>query len=278
MCRSDAEVEALRGTLPKAYDYELLIQDDARVEVEGEGVLACLVTNCLSSKLVKESAKLLRTVHGDLSNRGSIIYKGSMMNRERTDGSLGPTMVVPPSLLQLLREQNARLGLTGPYSDFLGYMDRARGESFCRETAWSLKRPDIFEISRPLVKEVEYVNKHELPAPWKRQRDFMRQVSEDFKYHNSMFSTVTINLNVQSAYHTDAGDFRGGMGNLVVLELGRDDSGILVMPRERVAFLVRPTDCLLMNVHHMHGNLPLTSGGIRLTAVLYARQNIDKCG
>ena len=157
-------------------------------------------------------------------------------------------------------------------------MDWVRGKKFCRETAWSLKRPDIFEISQPLVKEVEYVNKHGLPIHWKRQRDFMRQVSEGFKYHNSMFSTVTINLNVRSAYHTDAGDFRGGMGNLVVLELGRDDSGILVMPRERVAFLVRPTDCLLMNVHHMHGNLPLTFGGIRLTAVLYARQNIHKCG
>jgi hypothetical protein len=278
MCRSDAEVEAMGGTLPKAYDFDLLIQDDSSVEVQGEGVLARLVRNCLSPKLVTESAKLLRTVHGGLSNRGSIIYKGSMMNRERRDGSLSRTMTVPPSLLQLLCEQNARLGLTGPYSDFLGYMDRARGESFCRETAWSLKRPDIFEISRPLVKEVEYVNKHELPTHWRRQKDFMREVSEGFKYHNSMFSTVTINLNLQCAYHTDAGDFRGGMGNLVVLELGRDDSGILVMPRERVAFLVRPTDCLLMNVHHMHGNLPLTFGGTRLTGVFYARQNIYKCG
>ena len=76
----------------------------------------------------------------------------------------------------------------------------------------------------------------------------------------------------------DSGDFLGGMGNLVVLELARDDSGILVMPRERVAFLVRPTDCLLMNVHHMHGNLPLTFGGTRLTAVLYARQKMHECG
>src|ERR1700680_1879952 len=277
MCRSDAEVEDMRGTLPKDYDYEHLIQDEARVEVQGEGVLALLVRNCFSPKLVKESAKLLRTVHRDLSNRGSIIYKGSMMHAERKDGRLDPATAVPPSLLQLLQDQNARLGLTGPYSDFLGYMDRVRGKDFCRETAWSLKRPDIFEISRPLVKEVEYVNKHGLPTHWKRQRDFMKQVFQDFKYHNSMFSTVTINLNVQSAYHTDSGAFRGGMGNLVVLELGRDDSGILLMPRERVAFLVRPTDCLLMDVHHMHGNRPLTFGGKRLTAVLYARQNIHKC-
>jgi hypothetical protein len=105
----------------------------------------------------------------------------------------------------------------------------------------------------------------------------MSRVSQDFKYNDSIFSTVTINSNVRCCYHTDDNDFRGGVGNLVVLELGREDSGILVMPRERVAFLVRPTDCLLMNVHHMHGNLELTAGGTRLTEVLYAREHIDKC-
>jgi hypothetical protein len=277
LCRSDAEVEAMRGLLPNRADYEYLIEEDAFVVEPSEGVLARLVTNSLGKKLVTDGAELLRTVHGELSNRGSIIYKGSLMDRERADGTLSFTKVVPPSVLQLLQAENARLGLTGPYSDFLGYMDKTPREPFCRETAWSLERPDIFEISRPLVKEVEYVNKHELPHHWQRQREFMSRVSQDFKYNDSMFSTVTINSNVRCCYHTDDNDFRGGVGNLVVLELGREDSGILVMPRERVAFLVRPTDCLLMNVHHMHGNLELTAGGTRLTEVLYAREHIDKC-
>ncbi len=277
-CRSDAEGEALRGKLPNIADYEYLIQEDAIVIEPSEGVLARLVTNCLDKKLVTDGAKLLRTVHGEPSNRGSIIYKGAMMNRERkSDGSLSLSKAVPPSILRLLRKQNARLGLAGPSSDVLGYLDKTPREPVCRPTAWSLDRRDIFEISRPLVKEVEHVNKHELPDHWKRQREFMKRVSQDFKYQDSIFSTVTINLNVRCAYHTDDGDYRGGMGNLVVLELGDDRSGILVMPRERVAFLVRPTDCLLMNVHHMHGNLPLTVNGTRLTAVLYARQRIDKC-
>ena len=282
MCRSDAEVEALRGVLPVVADYEDLIEEDAIV-IETidrkERVRARLVRNCLDKKLVTDSAKLLRTVHGDLSNRGSIIYKGAMLNREReSDGRLSLTKVVPPSMLQLLREQNARLGLTGPYSDLLGYFDRTPRMPFCRDTEWSLERPDIFEVSRPLVQAVDYVYRDWLFDYWKRQRDFMRGVSEHFKYTGSTFSTVTVNLNVRPCYHTDDGDFRGGMGNLVVLELGRDESGILVMPRERVAFLVRPTDVLLMNVHHMHGNLPLTVGGTRLTAVLYAREGINNCG
>jgi hypothetical protein len=276
-CRSDAEVSALRGTLPTQALYEDLIDEDARVTVRCEGVLARLVRNALPEKLVRTSARHLRAVHGDLTNRGSAVYRGSMMNRERADSSFSNTKAVPKSMIELLAEENARVGLPPPQSNFLGYYDKTPRMPFCRETAWTLTRPDIFAISEPLAREVEYVNKTEDNASWKRQRDFMRNVSQNFKYRNSIYSTMTVNLDLQCALHIDEGDFRGGLGNLVVLELGREDSGILVMPRERVAFLARPGDLLLMNVHHMHGNMPLTAGGTRLTAVLYARQHIDKC-
>lgn len=277
MCLSDEEVEALRGEMPKVSDFKYLIDEDAIVIETPAKVIARLVTNCLPQKLITDTAKLFRTVHGDLTNRGGVIHKDAMMYRERKDGTYSFTKAVPPSIRQLQREQNARLGLTGPYSDFLGYFDKTPREPFCRKTSWSLNSPQIFEISHPLVKEVEYVNKSELYPYWRRQREFMRRVSQDFKYPDSMFSTATVNLNKDFRYHTDEGDFRGGIGNLVVLELADDRSGILVMPRERVAFIVRPTDVLLMDVHHMHGNLPLTLEGTRLTVVVYAREKINKC-
>ena len=49
-------------------------------------------------------------------------------------------------------------------------------------------------------------------------------------------------------------------------------------PHELSSQVARSTDCLLMNVHHLHGNLPLTFGGTRLTGVFYARQKINECG
>ena len=277
LCLSNAEVEALRGKVPKLSDCDEFIDEDAIVFETPGKVIARLVTNCLPGKLVTETARNFRTVHGDLTARGGVIHKKAMMYRERENDSLGFTKVVPPSVIQLLREQNVRLGLTGPHSDMLGYFDKTPREPFCRQTAWSLKRRDIFEISKPFVHEVDYVFKSELDDYWREQRDFMRHVSRNFKYPHTTFSTVTVNLNLACCYHTDDNDFRGGMGNLVVLELGNDRSGILVMPRERKAFIVRPTDVLLMDVHHMHGNLPLTFGGTRLTTVLYARERIHEC-
>jgi hypothetical protein len=275
-CRGIAEGEAMRGHLANRNDFSLLIQEDALI-IGPWGVVARLIPNAITQKVNDDAAVSFRDVRGDLSKRGSVIYKGALMEQERADGSLSYTNVVPPTVLELLAIQNARLGLTGPYSDFLGYVDKEPLTPFCRETGWSLERPDIFEISKPLVREVEYAYKEELPHHWKPQREFMSRVSADYKYNDSVFSTGTVNFNVCACYHTDSKDFRGGMGNLVVLKLGQEDSGILVMPRFRIAFRVRPTQVLLMNVHEMHGNMPLTVGGERLTKILYAREHIDEC-
>ena len=172
-CLSDAKLAALRGRLASVSDYQgpPIDEDAIVVEEPTREVIARLVTNCLSTKVVTEAAELLQEVHGDLSNRGSVIYRGAMMSRERTDGSLSRSKAIPQSLLRLKHQQNARLGLTGPYSDFLGYSDKTPRHPFCRPTSWSLKRPDILEISRPLVNEVNYVYRHELAAHWHCQHD-----------------------------------------------------------------------------------------------------------
>lgn len=282
-CLRDVEVEALRGRLLNRAHYKHLLDEDCvvldeTVSDKKEKLVARLVRGGLDKKLVAVQAEALRVVHGDLSNRGGIVYKDSMMYGERaSDGRFNNTQKVPRPVLDQMRKRNARLGLSGPYSDFLGFFDKTPRMPFCRSTAWSLKRPDIFEISKPLVEAVEYVNRHEAHDSWRRQRDFMRRVSQDHKYPNSIYSTVTVNLNVRACAHTDDGDFRGGMGNLIVLEWPRDDSGVLIMPRERIALVARPGDVLLMNVHHLHGNSRLTLGGTRLTAVLYARERINLC-
>lgn len=268
LMRTDAEVAALGSYANRAH-YEYFIDQDAFV-VGPNGVIARLVTGCLDPDLVNETAKHFRTVHGEPSNRGSIIGPGAMMYRERaSDGGLAFIKEVPRSIIKKLRHQNT-------FTDFLGWMDAStRGDRFpyCRETAWSLEYQEVLEAARPFVKAVDDVYRDELPHQWREQREFMDRVSADFKFNDSVFSTVTVNRNLRTAYHTDKEDFRGGMGNLVVLEGG--NGGALVMPKYRIAFAPQPTDVLLMNVHEMHGNLAFV--GERLTAVLYAREHIDEC-
>jgi hypothetical protein len=93
-CRRAVELAPLRGTLPTRECYEELIAEDALVTVRGEGVLARLVRNAFTEKQVKTWAEHLRTVRGDLSNRGGVIYRGSMINRRKANGSRSSTKAV----------------------------------------------------------------------------------------------------------------------------------------------------------------------------------------
>jgi hypothetical protein len=224
------------------------------------GIAAKLVTECLSTP--SSTVELFGTVRGDLSKRGLGV---PLMNRERSDGSFGYFRDVPESI-RVPGESN-----------YLGWYDKDLAENSCRPTGWSLARADILEVSRDFERNVHRVYHEELPHHWREQYDFMRAVSPDFKYLNSVYSTMTINRDARFPYHYDMGDFAGGLGNLVILEGGDDEAGVIVMPEIRCAFLVRPGDVLFMDVHQLHGNLPLTPGVPRLTAVLYARQNINKC-
>jgi hypothetical protein len=79
----------------------------------------------------------------------------------------------------------------------------------------------------------------------------MKTVSPNFKYLDSRYSTVTVNHNFRTQYHYNAIDYRGGMGNLVVV--GGSD------------------------YESLYGNLELTPEKERLRTVLYARVNINKC-
>jgi hypothetical protein len=259
---SEVETAKLHGQYANRADYVYGPFDEDCMIVSPTapgGIAARLVTQCLNTP--SATVELFRTVQGELSNRGLGV---PLMHRERPDGSFGHTKDVPPSIR-----------VPGD-SNFLGWYDKTPREPSCRPTAWSLERPDILEISRDFERDVNQVYKEELRNHWDNQMEFMKNVSPAFKYLNSANSTITVNHNARFPYHYDFGDFAGGLGNLVVLEGADDDSGIMVMPTERVSFLVRPGDILFMNVHALHGNLPL-NGKERLTAVLYARATINKC-
>lgn len=71
-------------------------------------------------------------------------------------------------------------------------------------------------------------------------------------------SSVTINVNYESHYHYDAGDFLNGYSTLSVVEVGKYGGGFLVFPRYRIAVDVREGDVLTCQSHvDLHGNYPM---------------------
>ena len=93
-----------------------------------------------------------------------------------------------------------------------------------------------------------------------------------------MFTTVTVNINFQTACHQDAGDLAEGFGVMTCTRAGEYTGGYLVLPQYRVAVDYGTTDVLFADVHLWHGNTAMKRVGNslfnRITCVHYYRTKI----
>ena len=79
--------------------------------------------------------------------------------------------------------------------------------------------------------------------------------------------------------HTDKGDDEEGFGNLTVIERGSYKGGETCFPQYGLGVNVRTGDILFMDVHQLHGNLPMhkkSADAERLSVVCYLRTKVWK--
>ena len=174
----------------------------------------------------------------------------------------------------------------------------------CRLTHFTRTNFDKYHEGLPFIKRVDEMFQKLIPESHKKQLNQANK-KPHFKIKETCFSTITINRNFRTALHRDAGDYKGGFGNLTVIERGKYHGGFTILPQFGIAVDVRTNDFLAMDVHQWHSNTPIYetkedklfndtlpkvfkdneevgTEGIyenytRLTFVCYLRENISKC-
>lgn len=165
-------------------------------------------------------------------------------------------------------------------SGIVGYFDRYVRIPYCRTTAYALNHPDRFLAAMPFVQDISNNFQAIRPDRWQAQHDIIQQTHPDFFISGSVFTTLTVNKNWQTAVHKDAGDYEPGLGVLSVFSAGGYDGCYFVYPCYGLAIDMRTCDLLLGNVHEWHGNSPFHPTGKyeRISVVLYYRANMFRCG
>jgi len=243
----------------------LLVEEEAVIYKEDGSVLVRLVKDAVDPMACEVAHRHLKTVDGALSARASVLGT-KLVPRILSDGSQGKTLVVPPEVVANARRLGAK-------ADFLGYKEAEPRYKFCRQTAWTRENPEVLRAAMPLIRAADCIFKIEFPAEWERQHDHLSK-APDFRIGDTAFSTLTVNKNLPTTYHRDAGDYLQGFG--VMLTLGNFTGGHLCFPAYRVAVNYQPGDVILADVHEIHGNTKIT--GSRVVCVLYAREKINQCG
>lgn len=266
---TDEQADELAGTLLGPDDFARLIKSDADVYCKQTGqLLAKFRKAIIPQKFVFDAHNSLRTAATPTSNRG---ISAGKINGEKTrfqeikkDGTLSNTNRAKPI-----------------NSGIIGYFDRNPRFPYCRTTAFTEKQFSKFKKAYPIIKFVSDAFKELVPDRYAAQEEMVKKTKQGFFIKGTVFTTVTVNLNWQTAVHKDQGDLKEGFGNLVALRKGKYEGGYFVLPKWGVAFDIQNQDVLFVDVHQWHGNTPITKvqeNAERISLVMYYREKMVECG
>ena len=146
------------------------------------------------------------------------------------------------------------------FSSILGVIDRSGRLPYGRLTALAEKRWDDFEANTPFYHEVNDLFKQTLPDKFKVLDDRFSQVKDErYNLFGTAFTTITVNHNLQVAYHRDGNNAEGAVAAIAVMEKGEWSGGEFVFPELRIGFDIREGDIFIGdNQGLIHGMLPFS--------------------
>jgi hypothetical protein len=261
---SDREIASKKGTFYHTYD--TLFVDSVCVQDDKGKVLALLLKNIIPENI----CTIARTVYEKAGEKKSV-------NRGDASGSTGSKKqhrTINFNTNKIFEQDSNEVS-----SGIMGYIDSSNWRSPCRQTAFNVEHQQDFIKGKPYIEKISRAYKKYVPEAYQKQYEASMK-SPNHIIENTVFSTVTVNKNFQTALHVDRGDFIGGFGNISVVERGSYDGGYTVMPQYGIAFDVRQGDVLFLDVHKYHCNTPITlhtEDSMRLSFVCYLRRNMHKC-
>ena len=126
----------------------------------------------------------------------------------------------------------------------------------CRLTHFARCNFEKYNEGLPFIQRIDELFQELIPNAHMKQLE-RANLTNNFKIPNTSFSTVTINRNFRTALLKDAGDFKGGFGNLTVIERGKYHGGYTVFPQFGIGIDLRNNDFVAMDVHQWHSNTEL---------------------
>jgi hypothetical protein len=266
--RPEPEVAAEAGFLQGEEIVDRLIEETCQVFNPRGELQAVYLYNVAAPEMAWAAYECLKTAAAETDNRG---YAGGVDEGGRTQKDV----IKEDGTRSRTHRANRTIK-----SGIVGYFDRYPRIPYCRQTAWTMSNKEKFLGALPFLRFVSEQFKANVPERFAAQERYVKETHAEWLIPGTVFTTITVNSNWQTAQHQDSGDCRAGFGVMVCL--GHDfEGGWLVLPKYRVAFRQRPGDILLANVHEWHCNTPiklLKEGAERLSLICYYRENMKRCG
>ena len=258
---SDDEVAKLQGTWIDESHIKLpLVKEDTDVYYNDNGIYKLLLKfrkNVISDDLVdigwRSYKDLAKPSRGRGASAGPIDTEGQYWSKkDLVDTKKWATSYIIKGKKSKMKVNNQVA------SNPVGFYEASNNFSKlpCRLTHFTRCNFKKYNEGLSFIRRIDELFQELIPNAHMRQLN-RANLTDNFKIPNTSFSTVTINRNFRTALHKDAGDFKGGFGNLTVIERGKYHGGYTVFPQFGIGIDLRNNDFVAMDVHKWHSNTEL---------------------
>lgn len=283
---TDEYISSLSGRkLDESY-FDLLVDEDTDIYKPNGDPLIKFRKSVVNPTLCAEAYLALRSVPEQFSNTNRGMAAGIDLAANMTNIEGRPIGARKGRTCVQAIRQDGRLSKTlyspAAPSGIAGYFERVSRYPYCRQTAFPMKQAAKWSKALPFIRAVSEVFGRFEPSRYANQLAMIEKTNSDFYIHQTVFTTITVNKNWQTALHTDSGDLKTGFGVMAVLSNGKYDGCYFCFPKYRIAVNMRHTDVLLADVHEWHCNTPfkdcIEGGYERVSVVFYYRAKMHECG
>lgn len=167
-------------------------------------------------------------------------------------------------------------------SNLFGYTPRITfRQDYCTITAMAEKYPKQHTIISSFIENIHGYYQTYFPDTYEKHKDIVEEkVMTDWKMGDTPFTSGIVNKNNALKYHTDTGNFKGVLSNMVVLKKGVK-GGHLVVPELDRAFECADNTLIIFNGQDLiHGVSPIEyedEGSYRYSVVYYSLESMWRC-
>jgi hypothetical protein len=167
-------------------------------------------------------------------------------------------------------------------SAIFGYRPRIPlRQDFCSATSMATGQQREHQVITDFAANLAKIYEEYFPDTYaKHKAEVEQRVKDEWRIGNSVFTSGIVNNNNPLQYHTDTGNFKGMMSNMIAFRDGIF-GGRLVLPEYDVKLEIADNTITIFNGQDIvHGVTPLKKfkpNGYRYTIVYYSLEQMWKC-
>jgi hypothetical protein len=178
---TDEEAAALEGTKLDDSSYDQLLEgEDVAVYKPDGSLLLKLVTGKIDQSLARTGYKALRNAARPSRNRGTAAGKPKLK-----DGDVGQGNFRFRPMKQDGTISNRNYA-TEVESGVVGFVDRYTTYPYCRQTAFTMEKPQLFQDAIPLIQRVNELFMESVPDRYENQWSMIEKTHPHFYIHGTV--------------------------------------------------------------------------------------------